>query len=105
MTRTLIREKGLEAGIGFPTGKSKSRGREGKEKKTSLHSYFSGCSLNHVAAHWTPNAGDETVLQYGDVMKLDFGTHIGGNKEKRSEAKRREEKRRKEMKREEKRRE
>lgn len=31
-----------------------------------------------MAAHYTPNAGDDTVLQYDDVMKLDFGTHIGG---------------------------
>ncbi|KAI9016793.1 peptidase M24, structural domain-containing protein [Hyaloraphidium curvatum] len=54
--RKLIQEKGLEAGIAFPTG----------------------CSLNHVAAHWTPNAGDTTVLQHDDVMKLDFGTHING---------------------------
>ena len=56
MNRFLVEEKGLEAGIGFPTG----------------------CSLNHVAAHYTPNGGDETVLQYDDVMKLDFGTQIGG---------------------------
>lgn len=54
--RELIRVNGLEAGIAFPTG----------------------CSLNYVAAHWTPNAGDTTVLQYDDVMKLDFGTQIGG---------------------------
>ena len=54
--RALIEADGLNAGIAFPTG----------------------CSLNHVAAHWTPNAGDRTVLQYGDVMKLDFGTHVGG---------------------------
>jgi methionine aminopeptidase len=33
--RALIEENGLEAGIAFPTG----------------------CSLNHIAAHWTPNAG------------------------------------------------
>jgi methionyl aminopeptidase len=46
--RQLIRENGLEAGIAFPTG----------------------CSLNYVAAHWTPNAKDQSVLQYGDVMKL-----------------------------------
>jgi methionine aminopeptidase len=45
----------LFAGIAFPTG----------------------CSLNWVAAHWTPNAGDKTVLQYDDVMKLDFGTQVG----------------------------
>lgn len=54
--RRLIEENGLEAGIAFPTG----------------------CSLNYVAAHWTPNGGDKTVLQYDDVMKLDFGTQIGG---------------------------
>jgi methionyl aminopeptidase len=54
--RALIEASGLEAGIAFPTG----------------------CSLNHVAAHWTPNAGDKTVLQQGDVMKVDFGTQIGG---------------------------
>ena len=37
-----------------------------------------GCSLNHCAAHWTPNAGDKTVLSYDDVCKIDFGTHING---------------------------
>lgn len=31
-----------------------------------------------MAAHYTPNAGDCTVLGADDVMKLDFGTHIGG---------------------------
>jgi methionine aminopeptidase len=56
MSRKLIKENGLEAGIAFPTG----------------------CSLNHVAAHWTPNGGDQTVLSYDDVMKVDFGTHING---------------------------
>ncbi|CAG8801931.1 17835_t:CDS:2, partial [Dentiscutata erythropus] len=53
-TRALIEENGLEAGIGFPTG----------------------CSLNHCAAHYTPNSGDKIVLQYDDVCKIDFGTHI-----------------------------
>ncbi|CDF35552.1 methionyl aminopeptidase [Chondrus crispus] len=37
-----------------------------------------GCSLNHIAAHYTPNKGDKTVLGYDDVMKVDFGTHING---------------------------
>eukprot|EP01024_Parvocaulis_polyphysoides_P003794 TRINITY_DN109_c0_g1_i10.p1 TRINITY_DN109_c0_g1~~TRINITY_DN109_c0_g1_i10.p1 ORF type:complete len:589 (-),score=105.32 TRINITY_DN109_c0_g1_i10:2307-3830(-) len=54
--RQLINENGLQAGIAFPTG----------------------CSLNYCAAHWTPNGGDQTVLQYDDVMKLDFGTQING---------------------------
>ncbi|KAJ3282133.1 Methionine aminopeptidase 2B [Borealophlyctis nickersoniae] len=55
-TRNLIDANGLEAGIAFPTG----------------------LSLNHCAAHWTPNGGDKTVLQYGDVMKVDFGTQVHG---------------------------
>ena len=42
LNRTLVQENGLKAGIAFPTG----------------------CSINHVAAHWTPNSGDKTVLQY-----------------------------------------
>eukprot|EP00124_Ichthyophonus_hoferi_P001836 Ihof_evm6s108 gene=Ihof_evmTU6s108 len=56
-TRALIRENGLMAGVGFPTG----------------------CSLNHVAAHYTPNFGDTTVLQYDDVCKIDFGTQVNGH--------------------------
>ncbi|KAF9602627.1 hypothetical protein IFM89_030515 [Coptis chinensis] len=34
---------------------------------------------DEVAAHWTPNSGDKTVLQYDDVMKLDFGTQVDGH--------------------------
>lgn len=37
-----------------------------------------GCSLNNVAAHYTPNKGDKTVLGYDDVMKIDYGTQING---------------------------
>ena len=58
MNRTLIQENGLKAGLAFPTG----------------------VSINHCAAHYTPNAGDTTVFKYEDVMKLDFGTHINGKK-------------------------
>ncbi|KAJ1494478.1 peptidase M24, structural domain-containing protein, partial [Baffinella frigidus] len=48
--------KPLPQGIGFPTG----------------------VSLNHVAAHYTSNPGDQTVLKYDDVLKVDFGTHVNG---------------------------
>ena len=34
--------------------------------------------LNGEYRHYTPNAGDPTVLSYDDVMKIDFGTHING---------------------------
>ena len=37
-----------------------------------------GVSVNHVAAHYTPNPGDTRRLHYGDVMKLDFGTEVNG---------------------------
>ena len=58
LNRRLVQENGLKAGIAFPTG----------------------CSLNHVAAHWTPNSGDKTVLQYDDVCKIDFGTRVDPNR-------------------------
>ena len=41
-------------------------------------SFPTGCSLNNVAAHYTPNPGDETVLQKDDICKIDFGTHVNG---------------------------
>ncbi|KAF9074923.1 peptidase M24A, methionine aminopeptidase [Rhodocollybia butyracea] len=55
-TRALVEENGLESGVGFPTG----------------------VSLNNCAAHYTPNAGDTTVLKDGDVLKVDFGVHVKG---------------------------
>ena len=54
--RKLTGDIPLEAGIAFPTG----------------------CSLNNVAAHFSPNPGDTTVLKYDDVCKIDFGTQIHG---------------------------
>lgn len=47
----------LKAGMGFPTG----------------------LCLNNVAAHWTPNpGGKDIVLQYDDVLSVDFGVHVNG---------------------------
>ncbi|XWS30959.1 hypothetical protein CRYUN_Cryun23aG0035900 [Craigia yunnanensis] len=40
---------------------------------------YSRLSPVSVAAHWTPNSRDKAVLQFDDVMKLDFGTHIDAN--------------------------
>lgn len=54
--RKLVVENGLQAGIGFPTG----------------------CSINNIAAHYTPNPGDKVTLGEDDVMKIDFGTQIDG---------------------------
>ncbi|RMZ77511.1 hypothetical protein DV737_g4329, partial [Chaetothyriales sp. CBS 132003] len=61
-TRALTEHWGLEegdnikGGVGFPTG----------------------LSINHIAAHYTPNAGNKWVLQEDDVMKVDFGVHVNG---------------------------
>lgn len=61
--RALTNHQGLEtgdalkAGMGFPTG----------------------LCLNNVAAHWTPNPGaKEIILQYDDLLKVDFGVHVSG---------------------------
>ncbi|KAJ2901158.1 Methionine aminopeptidase 2 [Coemansia aciculifera] len=56
-TRTLVEERGFESGIGFPTG----------------------LSINHCAAHYTPNAGDFVEVQQDDVLKVDFGVHVNGH--------------------------
>ena len=55
-TRALVEADGLASGIGFPTG----------------------LSLDHCAAHYTPNPIDTVVLQAENVMKVDFGVHVNG---------------------------
>lgn len=61
-TRHLTGHMGLEegdnilGGVAFPTG----------------------LSLNHCAAHYTPNAGNKMILKQEDVMKVDFGVHMNG---------------------------
>ena len=56
--RELSKEHGnqLNGGVAFPTG----------------------CSINNVAAHFTPNKGDNTILKETDICKLDFGVHVDG---------------------------
>lgn len=54
--RKLIEANKIEAGIAFPTG----------------------VSINHCAAHYTPNPGDFRILEKDDVCKIDFGTHVRG---------------------------
>ncbi|XXH01532.1 hypothetical protein Hte_007892 [Hypoxylon texense] len=60
--RRLVGHDGLSegdaiiAGMGFPTG----------------------LNLDAIAAHYSPNAGDKTVLQQNNVMKVDIGIHVNG---------------------------
>lgn len=37
-----------------------------------------GLNINHIAAHYSPNAGNKTVVTKDDVMCVDFGVHING---------------------------
>ncbi|RHZ57159.1 methionine aminopeptidase 2 [Aspergillus thermomutatus] len=56
-------------------------GHQGLEEGDSLKGgmgFPCGLSINHCAAHYTPNAGNKMVLQQGDVMKIDFGAHVNG---------------------------
>lgn len=56
-------------------------GHQGLEEGDSLKGgmgFPTGLSLNHCAAHFTPNAGNKTILQTDDVMKVDIGVHING---------------------------
>lgn len=52
----LVEKDGLKAGSAFPTG----------------------LSINNIAAHYSPNTGDKTVLGASDVLKVDFGVHVNG---------------------------
>lgn len=61
--RSLLANQGIEpgdnlrSGMGFPTG----------------------LCLNNETAHYTPNPGQkDVVLQYGDVMKVDYGVQVNG---------------------------
>lgn len=49
-TRSLIEENGMESGIGFPTGLSR----------------------NHVAAHYSPNAGDTIGSSRARTRRVKF---------------------------------
>jgi methionyl aminopeptidase len=61
-TRALTEHPGLEegdalkGGVGFPTG----------------------LNINHIAAHYSPNAGNKIILGEQDVMKVDIGVHLNG---------------------------
>jgi methionyl aminopeptidase len=60
--RRLVGHDGLSegdaiiAGMGFPTG----------------------LNLDEITAHYSPNAGNKTVLQQNNVMKVDIGVHVNG---------------------------
>ncbi|TKA57003.1 Methionine aminopeptidase 2-1 [Cryomyces minteri] len=73
-TLTEIAE-GIEDSVRYLTG------HQGLEEGDNIRGgvgFPTGLSLNHCAAHYTPNAGNKMVLQKEDVMKVDFGVHLNG---------------------------
>lgn len=73
-TLTEIAE-GIENGVRSLTG---HQGLEEGDNIKGGMGFPTGLSINHCAAHYTPNAGNKVVLQQEDVMKVDFGAHING---------------------------
>ncbi|KAL8812952.1 MAG: hypothetical protein Q9200_000649 [Gallowayella weberi] len=67
--------EGIEDGVRALTG---HQGLEEGDNIKGGMGFPTGLSLNHCAAHYTPNAGNKTILQKEDVMKVDFGVHING---------------------------
>ncbi|KAL8658519.1 MAG: hypothetical protein Q9226_000932 [Calogaya cf. arnoldii] len=67
--------EGIEDGVRALTG---HQGLEEGDNLKGGMGFPTGLSLNHCAAHFTPNAGNKTILQKEDVLKVDFGVHING---------------------------
>ena len=74
MTLTEIAE-GIEDSVRALTG---HQGLEDGDAQIAGMGFPTGLSINHCAAHYTPNAGNKMVINYEDVMKVDFGVHING---------------------------
>ena len=56
LKKVFTKNKTLEKGIAFPT-----------------------CiSVNHLCGHYSPLKSEDTLLQSGDVVKIDLGVHIDG---------------------------
>ncbi|KAJ6789402.1 hypothetical protein PWT90_00955 [Aphanocladium album] len=71
-----------EIAVGIEDGVRALLGNQGLEPGASLRSglgFPTGLSLNNCVAHYTPNPGRKDILlQYDDVMKVDFGVQING---------------------------
>lgn len=71
-----------EIAVGIEDGVRALLGNQGLEPGASLKSglgFPTGLSLNNCVAHYTPNPGrKDIILQYDDVMKVDFGVQING---------------------------
>lgn len=56
-------------------------GHQGLEEGDNIRggvAFPTGLNINHIAAHYSPNAGNKTTVKQEDVMCVDFGVHING---------------------------
>ncbi|KAE8452981.1 hypothetical protein EG329_012168 [Mollisiaceae sp. DMI_Dod_QoI] len=67
--------EGIEDGVRALTGHPGLE--EGDNIKGGI-AFPTGVNLDHIAAHYSPNAGNKTLLSQDNVMKVDFGVHING---------------------------
>ncbi|KAJ7040350.1 methionine aminopeptidase 2-like protein [Mycena alexandri] len=75
--------KTIRPGMTYDRDRGGNRGRARARSQRPMGSTAGwvsppGVNLNNCAAHFSPNAGDTTVLQMGDVLKVDIGVHIKG---------------------------
>jgi methionyl aminopeptidase len=67
--------EGIEDGVRALTG---HQGLEEGDNIKGGIAFPTGLNLDHIAAHYSPNAGNKTLLSKDNVMKVDFGVHING---------------------------
>jgi methionyl aminopeptidase len=67
--------EGIEDGVRALTGHPGLE--EGDNIKGGV-AFPTGLNLDHIAAHYSPNAGNKKILTKDHVMKVDFGVHING---------------------------
>nr|WP_319373804.1 type II methionyl aminopeptidase [uncultured Methanobacterium sp.] len=48
------------------------------KKRGGLPAFPCNISINEVTAHYTSPTGDKTILQDGDLVKIDLGAHVDG---------------------------
>lgn len=70
-----------EIAEGIENGVRALSGHQGLEEGDNIKggvAFPTGVNLDHIAAHYSPNFGNKTVLSKENVMKVDFGVHING---------------------------
>ncbi len=71
----------IEIAEGIEDGVRRLLGHSGLTEGDSIKGgmgFPTGLNLDHVAAHFSPNAGNKTILQQKNVLKIDIGVYVNG---------------------------